>query len=149
MESAPWARPCSTSWAAAFGARAVRWCPGPGTFGAPTNTVIADYRDTTIGLNYVGDSILDSLGDIGGFVLGYTAAMSVPVWISIVGFAAVEGALLLTIRDGLLLNILMLLHPIQAVKAWQMGGQEQNSVGYLVQASTRRKVDTLDKRVWR
>jgi len=82
-------------------------------------------------------------------VLGYTAAMSVPVWISIVGFAAVEGALLLTIRDGLLLNILMLLHPIQAVKAWQMGGQEQNSVGYLVQASTRRKVDTLDKRVWR
>jgi len=87
-----------------------------------TNTVIAHYRDTTIALNYVGDSILNSLGDIGGFVLGYTAVMCVPVWISVAGFAAVEGALLLTIRDGLLLNILMLLHPIQAIKVWQMGG---------------------------
>jgi len=87
-----------------------------------TNEVIAAYRDGTIALNYFGDSVLNSLGDVGAFVLGYTAAMCVPVWISVVGFAAVEGSLLLTIRDGLLLNILMLLHPIQAIKVWQMGG---------------------------
>ena len=87
-----------------------------------TNAVIESYRESTIALNYFGDSIVNSLGDVGAFVLGYTAAMCIPVWMSVVGFTAVEGALLLAIRDGLLLNILMLLHPIQAIKVWQMGG---------------------------
>ena len=87
-----------------------------------TNAVIESYRESTIALNYFGDSIVNSLGDVGAFVLGYTAAMRIPVWMSVVGFTAVEGALLLAIRDGLLLNILMLLHPIQAIKVWQMGG---------------------------
>ena len=48
--------------------------------------------------------------------------MWVPVWLSTVGFLAVEAILLLTIRDGLLLDVLMLVHPIQAIKAWQIGG---------------------------
>jgi len=36
--------------------------------------------------------------------------MRLPVWVSVVAFVAVEAALLLTIRDGLILNIVMLLH---------------------------------------
>jgi hypothetical protein len=87
-----------------------------------TNAVISAYRESTIALNYVGDSIVNSVADVGAFVLGYLVAMWVPVWISTVGFLAAEAVLLLTIRDGLLLNVLMLLHPIQAIKAWQMGG---------------------------
>jgi hypothetical protein len=48
--------------------------------------------------------------------------MRLPVWVSVVAFVAVEAALLLTIRDGLILNIVMLLHPFSAIKTWQMGG---------------------------
>ncbi len=32
-----------------------------------------------------------------------------------------EAMLLLWIRDSLLLNVVMLIHPIDAVKGWQMG----------------------------
>ena len=87
-----------------------------------TNTVIEAYRESTIALNYVGDSIANSLGDVAAFALGYTVVMCLPVWISPVAFLGTEAALLLTIRDSLLLNILMLAHPIQAIKSWQMGG---------------------------
>jgi hypothetical protein len=39
-----------------------------------------------------------------------------------VAFVAIEAALLLTIRDSLLLNVVMLLYPLAAVKRWQLGG---------------------------
>lgn len=64
----------------------------------------------------------NSLGDIVGFVFGYLSAGVMPVWLSALGFFAVDGVLVLWIRDSLLLNVLMLLHPIAAVKAWQMSG---------------------------
>jgi hypothetical protein len=85
-----------------------------------TDAVIQAYRESTIALHYYGDSILNSLVDIVAFAVGYAAAMWLPAWISAVGFLAVEAALLLTIRDSLLLNILMLLRPIAAIKSWQM-----------------------------
>jgi hypothetical protein len=87
-----------------------------------TNVVIEAYRESTISLNYYGDSILNSLGDVAAFVIGYAAAMSLPVLVSVGGFLAAEAALLLTIRDSLLLNVLMLLHPVGAIETWQMGG---------------------------
>ena len=90
--------------------------------GENTNTVIAAYREATIALNYYGDSVANSVGDVIAFALGYTAVMRLPVWVSVVAFVAVEAALLLTIRDGLVLNIVMLLHPFSAIKTWQMGG---------------------------
>jgi hypothetical protein len=33
----------------------------------------------------------------------------------------VDGLLVLWIRDGPILNVLMLVHPIEAVKTWQTG----------------------------
>jgi hypothetical protein len=90
--------------------------------GENTNTVIEAYRESTISLNYYGDSIVNSAGDVVAFALGYTGAMRFPVWLSALAFLAVEAALLLTIRDSLVLNIVMLLHPFAAVKTWQMGG---------------------------
>jgi hypothetical protein len=90
--------------------------------GENTNGVIAAYREATIALNYYGDSIANSVSDVIAFALGYTAAMRLPVWVSVVAFVAVEAALLFTIRDGLILNIVMLLHPFSAIKTWQMGG---------------------------
>jgi hypothetical protein len=90
--------------------------------GENTNGVIGAYREATIALNYYGDSIVNSVGDVIAFALGYTGAMRLPVWASVVAFAAVEAALLLTIRDSLILNIVMLLHSFSAIKTWQMGG---------------------------
>ena len=86
-----------------------------------TNTVITAYRESTIALNYSGDSILNSVSDVGAFALGYTGAIVLPIWASLAGFLVTEAALLLTIHDSLLLNVLMLLHPVTAIKAWQMG----------------------------
>ena len=86
-----------------------------------TKAMIERYRATTISLDNYGDSVINSLGDIVGFVIGYLAAAVIPTWVSVAGFFATEAALVLWIRDSLLLNVLMLLYPLDAVKAWQMG----------------------------
>lgn len=86
-----------------------------------TPAVIAAYR-ATAALGYTGDTIANSLGDVAACLLGYLAAMSLPPLISALGFVAVEATLLLTIRDSLALNVLMLLHPIESIKRWQLGG---------------------------
>jgi hypothetical protein len=86
-----------------------------------TDAMIERYRAATISLDYYGDSIANSLGDIAAFVVGYWGAGVLPVWLSALGFFAVDGLLVLWIRDSLLLNVLMLLHPIESVKAWQIG----------------------------
>ncbi len=85
-----------------------------------TDAVIESYRESTISLNYYGDSVLNSLADIAAFLAGYAAAMTLPVAVTAAGFVLTEAVLLLTIRDSLVLNVLMLLHPIEAIKAWQM-----------------------------
>jgi hypothetical protein len=69
-----------------------------------TDAVITAYRESTMALNYFGDSIVNSVADVSAFVLGYCVAMWAPAWMSIVGFLGVEAVLLVTIRDGLLLN---------------------------------------------
>lgn len=72
--------------------------------------------------SYYGDSIVYSVGDVIAFALGYAGAGRLPVWLSALAFVSVEAALLLTIRDSLLLNFVMLIYPVAAIKAWQMGG---------------------------
>ena len=84
--------------------------------------IINRYREATVSLDYYGDSVVNSVADIACFVVGYAAAATVPVWSSVAGFAVTELLLLVWIRDSLLLNMLMLVHPVDAVKAWQLGG---------------------------
>jgi len=87
-----------------------------------TEFVINRYREATISLDYLGDSVVNSLGDIAAAAVGYGVAMVVPVGASVAAFAGVEILLLLWIRDSLLLNIIMLVWPLESIKAWQMGG---------------------------
>lgn len=88
-----------------------------------TSAVIEKYRESTIALGYYGDSILNSVGDIAACAAGYALAMYLPFWGSLAGFFLVEALLVWWIRDSLLLNILMLLWPLDGVRTWQqMGG---------------------------
>jgi hypothetical protein len=86
-----------------------------------TDAMIERYRATTISLDYYGDSVTNSVGDVIAFVAGYLGATVLPVWLAVGSFLAVDALLVLWIRDSLLLNVLMLVHPIEAVKSWQMG----------------------------
>ena len=85
-----------------------------------TSFVIERYRETTVSLDYYGDSILNSLSDIVACFGGIIVAMTAPVWASAAIIVIVEVALLIWIRDSLLLNIVMLVLPLDAIKDWQM-----------------------------
>ena len=87
-----------------------------------TSWVIEKYRDSTISLDYYGDSILNSVSDIGACVVGYGLAGILPVSGSVIAYVAIEATMLLTIRDSLSLNVVMLVHPIEWLKIWQAGG---------------------------
>jgi hypothetical protein len=87
-----------------------------------TNWMIERYRTATISLDYYGDSILNSLGDYGACLAGVLLALRLP-WRTSVGlFVALEVISICWIRDSLLLNILMLTCPIDAIRQWQAAG---------------------------
>lgn len=83
--------------------------------------VIERYREVTISLDYFGDSIVNSLADIVCCATGFVIAWRLRFWRSLALFLATELILILTIRDSLLINILMLIYPIDSIKQWQMG----------------------------
>ena len=83
--------------------------------------VIDRYRTATAALGYEGDSLANSLGDIVCCGLGFLFAARVGWRISAAAFAAVEALLLVWIRDSFVLNVVMLLHPIEAIRRWQTG----------------------------
>lgn len=86
-----------------------------------TDAVINRYREATAALGYTGDTVLNSVGDIVACGVGFTVARWLGWRRTLAAFAVVELVLILTIRDSLLLNVLMLLHPSEAIRAWQAG----------------------------
>jgi hypothetical protein len=86
-----------------------------------TDFIIQRYRAATISLHYYGDSVMNSMCDIFSCMVGFGLAYLLPARVSIVFVIALEVVLALWIRDGLLLNIIMLIHPIGAIRTWQAG----------------------------
>ena len=87
-----------------------------------TDFVINRYREATISLDYYGDSVLNSVCDILAMLAGFIAASRLRVWVVVALAAAFEVFAAWAIRDNLLLNILMLIYPLDSVRAWQAGG---------------------------
>ncbi len=81
--------------------------------------IIDRYRAVTVSWGYSGDSIVNSLSDIGFMGLGFWLAARLPVKASLALAVAFELFTLAMIRDNLTLNVLMLAWPIEAVRSWQ------------------------------
>ena len=75
----------------------------------------------TVSFGYSGDSVVNSLGDIGWMVIGFLVASRIPAWASVALAVFLELLTLWTIRDNLTLNVVMLFWPIEAIRQWQGG----------------------------
>src|SRR5215217_523744 len=85
-----------------------------------TSFVINKYRTETAALGYQGDTIVNSLGDLACALIGFVVARRLGVRRSLIVFVLIEAVLIFWIHDSLLLQILMLVRPVEAIKLWQM-----------------------------
>jgi hypothetical protein len=88
-----------------------------------TEFVVNRYRETTAALGYRGDTVINSLGDVAACAVGFVIALRLGWRRALLVFVAVEASLLFWIKDGLLLNIIMLLYPSDAIRQWQAAGR--------------------------
>lgn len=86
-----------------------------------SNFIIEKYRANTASFDYFGDSIVNSIADVAACSFGFWIAYKLGAWKSLAFFVLVELFLILWIRDSLMINIVMLLYPIDAIKQWQSG----------------------------
>jgi Protein of unknown function (DUF2585) len=81
--------------------------------------VIQRYRTATLAVGYEGDTVANSLGDIVCCAAGFALARRLGLRASVAVFLVTEAVLLAWIRDDLLLSVVMLVYPVEAIKAWQ------------------------------
>lgn len=81
--------------------------------------IIRRYREWTVAHGYNGDTIVNSFGDILACGLGFVLARQLGFRRALAVFMLTEVTLAFWIRDSLLLNVLMLIYPIDAIKHWQ------------------------------
>ena len=84
-----------------------------------TPLVIEHYRTATMAVGYTGDSILNSAMDTVFMALGFAFARLAPVWVTLALTLVFEVGVAMVIRDNLTLNVLMLVWPVETIKAWQ------------------------------
>lgn len=86
-----------------------------------SEAVIKKYREATISLDYFGDSVANSVADVAMCAIGFGIAARLRPRVTAGLFVATELLLLATIKDSLVLNVIMLVAPVPAIKEWQLG----------------------------
>lgn len=86
-----------------------------------SSMVIQRYNETTISKGYTGDTIINSLSDLTMCALGFWLAHYLGFRRSLIVVIAIEAVMILWIHDSMIINIVMLLFPIPALRNWQMG----------------------------
>jgi len=87
-----------------------------------SDAIIERYRAVTISLDYFGDSVVNSVADVLAMWFGFWLAGRMPVWASVAIVFVFEGITMWVIRDGLALNVIMLLYPLDIIRDWQSAG---------------------------
>jgi hypothetical protein len=82
--------------------------------------IINRYRSATASFGYTGDSILNSTGDVIAAMLGFFLAYKLGWKWTLAVVVVIELTMLITMRDNLSLNIIMLLYPLESIKNWQI-----------------------------
>lgn len=89
-----------------------------------TEFVIDYYRQNTMAVEFYGDTIINSVSDLGAMAVGYWITFNLPLWGSVGMLVVIEVLLTLIIRDSFFLNVLMFLYPFEFIKSWQLAPLE-------------------------